>query len=103
MRIASARGGMPRSRERRSAKAWGARRRLRDAARTPPPAGPRSQDGVGPYLAAEASATHFFVKLVLAAPASFFSAALASQLAVASLSHFFMKLVLAAPASFFSS
>src|SRR5450755_2164032 len=57
------------------------------------------------YLAA--SATHLLVKLVLAAPASFFSAALASQAAMASppasASHFFMKLVLAAPASFLSA
>ena len=49
------------------------------------------------------SSTHFFVKLVLAAPASFFSAAWASQVAAtASDSHFLMKLVLAAPDSFFS-
>src|SRR5580765_2404511 len=51
---------------------------------------------------------HFFVKLVLAAPASFFSAAWASQAAPAffateSSTHFFVKLVLAAPASFFSA
>src|SRR5207253_7069136 len=46
--------------------------------------------------------THFLVKLVFAAPASFFSAAWASQAAVASASHFFMKLVLAAPESFFA-
>lgn len=50
-----------------------------------------------------ASFTHFLVKLFLAAPASFFSAAAASQLAAASFSHFFMKLLLAAPASFFSA
>jgi hypothetical protein len=43
------------------------------------------------------------VKLVFAAPASFFSAAEWSQAALASLSHFFMKLVCAAPASFFSA
>jgi hypothetical protein len=49
-----------------------------------------------------ASVTHFLVKLVLAAPASFLSAASLSQTAVASVSHFFMKLVCAAPASFFS-
>jgi hypothetical protein len=49
-----------------------------------------------------ASETHFFVKLVLAAPANFLSAAVASQLALASVSHFFMKLVFAAPASFLS-
>src|SRR6187397_1381092 len=53
-----------------------------------------------------ASVSHFFTKLVLAAPASFFSVAWASHealaLAPASVSHFFMKLVLAAPASFFS-
>jgi hypothetical protein len=43
------------------------------------------------------------VKLRLAAPASFFSVAEASQLTVAaSRSHFFMKLFSAAPASFFS-
>src|SRR6187399_1297696 len=49
---------------------------------------------------------HFLVKLVLAAPASFFSAALASHAAIvlgASVSHFLTKLVLAAPASFFSA
>src|SRR6478752_7606406 len=51
---------------------------------------------------------HFFVKLVLAAPASFFSAAWASQAAPAffateSSTHFLVKLVLAAPASFFSA
>lgn len=45
---------------------------------------------------------HFFVKLALAAPANFLSAAAASQLAFASVSHFFMKLVFAAPASFLS-
>ena len=48
-----------------------------------------------------ASATHFFVKLVFAAPASFFSAAWASQVfvasAFASFSHFFPKLFLAVP------
>jgi hypothetical protein len=44
-----------------------------------------------------------FRKLVRAAPASFFSAAAASQaLAAASLSHFLMKLFSAAPCSFFS-
>jgi hypothetical protein len=42
------------------------------------------------------------MKLFFAAPASFFSAEAASQVAVASDSHFFRKLVLAAPASFFS-
>ncbi len=46
---------------------------------------------------------HFYVKLVLAAPANFFSTAAASQEAAAvSLSHFFMKLFSAAPCSFFS-
>src|SRR6187397_546512 len=48
---------------------------------------------------------HFLVKLVLAAPDSFFSAALASHAAIvdgASVSHFLTKLVFAAPASFFS-
>ena len=39
----------------------------------------------------------------MAAPASFFSAAVASQVAVASLSHFFMNEVLAAPANFLSA
>jgi hypothetical protein len=48
------------------------------------------------------SETHFFKKLFFAAPASFFSAAADSQVAVASDSHYFRKLVLAAPASFFS-
>src|SRR5579872_6401125 len=50
-----------------------------------------------------ASATHFFMWLVLAAPASFFSFESASHLAVASVSHFFMKLLAAAPASFLSA
>jgi hypothetical protein len=51
-----------------------------------------------------ASFSHLVTKLVLAAPASFFSAACASQLpaTAASASHFFMKLLSAAPASFFS-
>ncbi len=44
-----------------------------------------------------ASVTHFLVKLVLAAPASFFSAAFASQALAASVSQRFMKLVSAAP------
>jgi hypothetical protein len=49
---------------------------------------------------------HFFMKLFLAAPASFLSFALAahsafSGVAPASAWHFFMKLFLAAPASFF--
>jgi len=47
-----------------------------------------------------ASVTHFFVKLVFAAPANFFSAAALSQDAAASVWHFFIKLVIAAPASF---
>jgi len=47
--------------------------------------------------------THFFVKLVLAAPANFFSFAEVSQVAFASRSHLVMKLFWAAPASFFSS
>ena len=53
---------------------------------------------------------HFFVKLFLAAPASFFSVACASHVevaaaraAAASFSHFWTKLLLAAPASFFSA
>jgi hypothetical protein len=46
--------------------------------------------------------THFFRKLFFAAPASFRSAAEASQVAVDSRSHFFMKLFFAAPASFLS-
>jgi hypothetical protein len=41
------------------------------------------------------------VKLVLAAPDSFLSATWVSHAIVASFSHFFMKLVSAAPASFF--
>ena len=70
-----------------------------DGTPTPPPGG-----FAAGLDAAQASATHFLVKLVLAAPASFFSAALASHAAVvsASVSHFLTKLVLAAPASFFS-
>src|SRR5882757_4990976 len=50
-----------------------------------------------------ASVTHFLVKLVFAAPASFFSAACASQAVLASFSHFVRKLFWAAPASFFSA
>src|SRR5581483_5339770 len=55
-----------------------------------------------------ASASHFFMKLFLAAPANFFSAALAEHMSCAlapceSLSHFLMKLAFAAPASFFST
>src|SRR6266702_3158113 len=49
-----------------------------------------------------ASVTHFLVKLVLAAPLSFLSAADVSHVVAASVSHFFMKLVSAAPASFLS-
>src|SRR5262245_38572623 len=49
-----------------------------------------------------ASPTHFLVKLVLAAPASFLSPAWTSQAFAASVWHFFMKLVSAAPASFLS-
>jgi len=49
-----------------------------------------------------ASVTHFLVKLVFAAPASFLSAACESQLACASFVHLVMKLVFAAPASFFA-
>src|SRR5262245_39338255 len=49
-----------------------------------------------------ASLTHFLVKLVLAAPASFFSAAWLVQVAVASFWHFVMKLLSAAPARFLS-
>src|SRR4029079_7149008 len=48
------------------------------------------------------SVTHFLVKLVLAAPFSFWSFAEASQVLPASLWHFFMKLFSAAPASFLS-
>ena len=57
-----------------------------------------------------ASLMHFLVKLFLAAPASFLSAACASHVAVAvakaaaaSFSHFCTKLFLAAPASFLSA
>jgi hypothetical protein len=47
--------------------------------------------------------SYFFVKLVRAAPASFFStAAVPRALVAASLSHFFMTLLDAAPCSFFS-
>src|SRR5690349_3008431 len=71
----------------------------RHAGLSPRPRGPRR------FAASQlptASVTHFLVKLVFAAPASFFSAACLSQPAAASVSHFFMKLVFAAPASFFS-
>src|SRR5205085_2774994 len=50
-----------------------------------------------------ASLTHLPTKLVFAAPASFFSAACASQSAVESFSHLPTKLFFAAPASFFSA
>src|SRR5262249_32148111 len=50
-----------------------------------------------------ASFTHFVVKLSLAAPESFLSAAALLHDAVASDAHFVMKLLSAAPASFFSS
>src|SRR5207244_10072855 len=58
--------------------------------------------------AAPASLTHLFTKLIIAAPASFFSLAWASHPLVTSnfawsASHFFMKLFLAAPESFFTS
>ena len=49
-----------------------------------------------------ASFTHFLVKLSLAAPESFLSAACVSHIDAASDSHFFMKLLNAAPASFLS-
>src|SRR5690349_7793799 len=49
-----------------------------------------------------ASLTHLPTKLFLAAPASFFPAACASQSAVESFSHLPRKLFFAAPASFFS-
>ena len=69
--------------------------------------GPSPPHRVAGYLAA-ASDSHFFMKHVLAAPASYFSPAWASHAAPAALvpasaPHFFMKLVLAAPASFFSA
>ena len=50
-----------------------------------------------------ASATHFFMWLALAAPASFLSAESFWQAVVASRSHFCMKLLSAAPASFLSA
>ena len=50
-----------------------------------------------------ASFTHLVVKLVLAAPASFLSAAWLSQVVWASFWHFVRKLVRAAPASFLAS
>ena len=53
-----------------------------------------SQKGCNP------SATHFFVKLFFAAPASFFSSDVASQ---PSRTHFLVKLFFAAPDSFFSA
>src|SRR5262245_52527957 len=66
---------------------------------------PTAEDRLGISLAyfcqlPTASVTHFLVKLALAAPANFFSAADFSHVAFASVSHFFMKLVIAAPASF---
>src|SRR3954470_18182050 len=65
--------------------------------------GPIIAPWVGAGLRADPSLTHFFVKLVFAAPANFFSFADASQAVVASRSHFLVKLVSAAPASFFSA
>src|SRR3954470_18077080 len=65
--------------------------------------GPIIAPWVGAGLRADPSLTHFFVKLVFAAPANFFSFAEASQAVVASRSHFLVKLVSAAPASFFSA
>src|SRR5262245_32369395 len=50
-----------------------------------------------------ASPTHFFMWLVLAAPASFLEAESASQDFLASDSHLVMKLLSAAPASFLLS
>src|ERR1700742_3176332 len=50
-----------------------------------------------------ASETHFFMWLVLAAPASFFAVESAAQAVLASFSHFVMKLLSAAPASFLLS
>ena len=50
-----------------------------------------------------ASLTHLVVKLSLAAPESFLSAAALSHDAVASDARFVIKLLSAAPASFFSS
>src|ERR1041384_5914337 len=50
-----------------------------------------------------ASETHFFMWLVLAAPASFLDAESGSQAFLASDSHFVMKLFSAAPASFLSA
>src|SRR3954469_22149157 len=62
------------------------------------------QSGViGPAQAPTASATHFFMWLLKAAPASFLSFESAEHLALASASHFFMWLVSAAPASFLSA
>ena len=55
------------------------------------------------FLVPVASVTHFLVKLFFAAPASFFSAARASQADLASFSHLVRKLFWAAPASFFSA
>src|SRR5262245_15953918 len=49
------------------------------------------------------SVTHFLVKLVFAAPLSFFSAAAIPHDLLASRSHLSMKLLRAAPASFWSS
>src|SRR5262245_36677216 len=50
-----------------------------------------------------ASFTHLVVKLVSAAPCSFFALASAPHLAFASFSHFVRKLVCAAPCSFLAS
>jgi len=55
------------------------------------------------YLLPIFSRTHLVVKLVFAAPESFFSDAVTLQALLASLSHFCMKLERAAPASFFSA
>src|SRR5262249_13058127 len=50
-----------------------------------------------------ASATHFFMWLAFAAPASFFSVESFSHVVLASRSHFCIKLLSAAPASFLSA
>src|ERR1700745_1523775 len=72
----------------------------------PESAGPNPIDALRaaciPYVPT-ASATHFFMWLVFAAPARFFCLESASQVVVASRSHFVMKLLRAAPASFLSA
>ena len=82
---------------------WGLRRLAVDLLPLSP-GDPRSELVRGHFAE---SVTHFVTKLVRAAPASFLSSAVRSQVAwtsgAESLMHFFVKLTFAAPASFLSA